>query len=273
MVILGIDPAWTPRGPSGVALLARKQEEGQWRCVGLAPSYDSFLALAEGKPVDWRTKPTAGVPPEPRHLLEVASLLAAEEQITLVTIDMPIATVPFDSRRKADNLCSSKFGSQGCAVHSPSKDRPGTLGTELSEGFVKAGFSIATAAIVPRSSRCLVEVYPHPAVLVLLGEDYRIPYKCSNSRKYWPDVGTGQRVRNLLRVYSRIHGALQRVILETSLDLPEPDEVPSLAYLKRYEDVLDALVCGWIGIEYLAGNAMPYGDQTAAIWVPKSLSV
>jgi predicted RNase H-like nuclease len=42
----------------------------------------------------------------------------------------------------------------------------------------------------------------------------------------------------------------------------------STSGLKRYEDSLDALVCSWVGAKYLLGEAEPYGDGTAAIWVP-----
>jgi hypothetical protein len=44
--VLGIDAAWTENEPSGVALIENSQ--GGWRCVAVTPSYDSFLALAEG---------------------------------------------------------------------------------------------------------------------------------------------------------------------------------------------------------------------------------
>lgn len=44
--VLGIDAAWTEKEPAGVALLEGRSEV--WRCVAVAPSYDSFLALAEG---------------------------------------------------------------------------------------------------------------------------------------------------------------------------------------------------------------------------------
>lgn len=36
--------------------------------------------------------------------------------------------------------------------------------------------------------------------------------------------------------------------------------------LKRYEDALYALVCGWIGIEYLARRCSAFGDTSAVIW-------
>ena len=52
------------------------------------------------------------------------------------------------------------------------------------------------------------------------------------------------------------------------LELPEPVAVKSLAALKRYEDALDALVCAWVGVEYLGGRTLPLGDGDAAIWCP-----
>ena len=50
--------------------------------------------------------------------------------------------------------------------------------------------------------------------------------------------------------------------------LPGPNSCKTLAGLKSYEDALDALVCAWVGTEYLAGRATAYGDCDAAIWVP-----
>ena len=41
--------------------------------------------------------------------------------------------------------------------------------------------------------------------------------------------------------------------------------------LKPVEDMLDALICAWIGIEHLEGRTAGLGDATAAIWVPANL--
>ena len=53
-------------------------------------------------------------------------------------------------------------------------------------------------------------------------------------------------------------------------DLPHFREIETLAALKRYEDTLDALVCAWVGMQFANGLAIPYGDESAAIWVAKS---
>ena len=38
--------------------------------------------------------------------------------------------------------------------------------------------------------------------------------------------------------------------------------------LEEVNDRADALVCAWVGAKYLLGEAVTYGDGSAAIWVP-----
>jgi len=238
-----------------------------WQCEALAPSYLSFVRLAEGKPVDWQHGRfrDGGV--------DFAELLRAAEKIggarpTVVTVDMPIASVPITTRRTADRLISSRFGGQGCSTHSPSRERPGRVGEALTAAFLGAGYSLAHEKTPPGVHSALVEVYPHPALLTLLNADYRIPYKVSKSGKLWPGASPEQRTANLLEAFERILDGLTRHIDNIPLALPKPQAVPTLSHLKRYEDALDALICGWVGMRYLEGRARPYGDETAAIWVP-----
>jgi len=118
----------------------------------------------------------------------------------------------------------------------------------------------------------LVEVYPHPALLTLLECEYRVPYKVAKSYRYWPKLTVMQRIAALLNEFRVISEALVRIVGPVALPLPQADAVPSLAALKRYEDAVDALVCAWIGICYLEGNADASGDETAAIWCPTEAS-
>jgi len=71
-----------------------------------------------------------------------------------------------------------------------------------------------------------------------------------------------------LEQFEKILTALRADIRGIELKLPETEDAVSITRLKRYEDSLDALVCAWVGAKYLEGAAMPYGDHTAAIWVP-----
>ena len=114
----------------------------------------------------------------------------------------------------------------------------------------------------------MVEIYPHPALITLTGAGYRLPYKVGRSRKYWPGSTPAERRASLIDQFGGILHALEDEIGEIHLDPPDATSAISTSGLKRYEDSLDALVCAWVGAKYLEGTVVPYGDDTAAIWVP-----
>jgi predicted RNase H-like nuclease len=267
--ILAIDPAWTPEAPSGVALVHGTRRE--WRCRGLAPSYSEFVSLANGTPVDWTTRPTGGLP-DVEELVRAAQRLSGTVSVDLVTIDMPLSMSPIHARRTADSEISRLFGGRGCSAHSPSAVRPGPISDLLREEFGRLGYPLATTAIPAGATPALIEVYPHPALLALLGATYRVPYKVSRAGKYWPGRPPKVRRRNLVENWVKIQAAIALSISDANLPLPSPDAVDQLSTsgLKRYEDALDALICGWVGVRYLLGRCSPYGDHTAAIWVPQA---
>lgn len=264
-IILALDAAWTATEPTGVALVA--SEGSGWRSVAVAPSYDSFLNLADGIPVPWTQAPFSGGVPDIPKLLHAAKRLA-NLPVDLVTIDMPIATSSIKARRVADNVISRKFGHRGCSTHTPSSTRPGPLGASLSTAFCSEGFQIATEKTSGSLAYHLLEVYPHPALLALLGRAYRVPYKVGKTRRYWPTLTLEERIDALLLEFSAIHAALVKVFGSIGLPLPLAASVLTLSALKRYEDALDALVCAWVGVCYMQGTAIAHGDDTAAIWCP-----
>jgi len=264
-VILAIDAAWTDSEPSGVAVVT--SSGGRWRCIALAPSYEAFISLSNGSDVDWNAPRFNGGMPEINSLLDAASRLGGVH-VDLVTIDMPVATVKITGRRQADDCISKEYGGRGCGTHTPSSMRPGKIGKYITEQFEAAGYSIATKTELPGRTMRLVEVYPHPALLTLLGSEYRIPYKVAKSLRYWPKTTTVQRIEKLLNEFQTIIGTLARIFGPIPLRLPQAVEVPSLATLKRYEDAIDALLCAWVGICYLEGKAIAFGDETSSIWCP-----
>jgi predicted RNase H-like nuclease len=264
-IVLGIDAAWTESQPSGVALVRRRQS--RWECLAVAPSYSSFLQASRGVDFSWQER-AAVDRPEVDQLITAASHLAGGEP-TVVSIDMPIATIEITGRRAADREVSRRFGAQGCSTHSPNAVRPGKLGADLSQSLVAAGFCLATADTLAGTSRQLIEVYPHPALLALLRRDRRVPYKVGKSTSYWKGASIEVRINRLLDEFRSIRDGLSDHIDGIPLRIPRPGEAPSLHALKCYEDALDALVCCWVGCQYLDGNAFPLGDATAAIWCPQ----
>jgi predicted RNase H-like nuclease len=265
--ILALDPAWTATEPSGVALL--HQVKDRWKCVGLAPSYNQFLDLANGTPVDWTKAPKAGRP-DVDALMGAARTLLDGDRVDLVTVDMPVALTAIRKRREADSAVSQKFGSKGCSTHSPSEVRPGEIGAQLTERFKELGYPVATVETPAGSTYVLAEVYPHPALLQLLGKDFRYKYKISRANEYWPEKSPADRRRRIVKNWRKIVDELSLTINKIELPLPSKDELENSAStsLKRFEDAIDALVGGWVGIKYLEGDCTAYGDESAAIWIP-----
>lgn len=116
---------------------------------------------------------------------------------------------------------------------------------------------------------CTIEVYPHPALLSLMRRSRRVPYKVSKSRTYWPELTARERIDSIVRELAAIEDALKERFGALPFTTPAADEVHTFSALKRHEDALDALVCAWVGTEFLAGAAVPLGDATAAIWCPR----
>lgn len=265
--ILGIDAAWTEREPSGVALLVR--HKGTWRCRAVAPSYDSFLSLGRGGSVNWSVA-HKGSRVAPQSLLEAARALAGSDS-DIVTIDMPVSKCDIDGRRPADDAISQEFGSRWCAAHTPSPTRPGKLGRDLTKGFHTLGYPVATSDTDWGTSRRLVEVYPHPALLALLSSERRIPYKVAKSTRYWRGKTVADRISLLLVELRRIQDALEGILGRIPLSIPRAHEMSRLSQLKKYEDALDAIVSAWVGTLYASGEATPLGDANAAVWCPASV--
>ena len=80
-----------------------------------------------------------------------------------------------------------------------------------------------------------------------------------------------RRIERLLEQFQAIKTGLNQHISGIPDFIPAPYEVSTLASLKSVEDMLDGLICAWIGIEHLEGRTVGLGDDTAAIWVPQQL--
>lgn len=263
-LVLGIDAAWTPTEPSGVALVT-SQGSG-WRCLAVAPSYAAFDHLSQGIPVAWTARPHSSAPSSDALLTAVERLAGRPPDV--IAIDMPLSHQPITKRRAADDVVSRCFSARHCAAHSPNATRPGPLSDRLRAALELRGFALVTAGC---SLPALIEVYPHIALLQLFQAGRRLEYKASKARKYWKGATVPQRIARLLEVWQRIVDALAQQLGPLPFTLPRPEDVRSLSALKRYEDALDALVCAYVGVLYATKKAEALGDATGAIWAPQEL--
>ena len=259
--VLGIDAAWTERNPSGVALI--EVHFGRAAAVAAAPGYASFCSDR----VDWTTRQDGGLCDAGR-LLDAARARTALP-IRCVAVDMALSRTPIVGRRAADNLTSAAFARQWCGTHSPSPERPGRVSEELVAGFRARGYELAVHG-EPLPAHPLVEVHPHGALVRLLREEKRLPYKLGRLAQYYPDQTREQRRARLFATWRRIIDALDAEVTGAGRLLPPDFETFTGARLKAVEDTLDAILCAWIGAEVMRGRGEAFGDGTAAIWVPRS---
>jgi predicted RNase H-like nuclease len=260
-VVLGIDAAWTPGNASGVALVVRDGDG--WRLAAVETSYKGFIARANGQPAT--TERPKGSPVDADALLAAAASLAVAP-VDLVTVDMPLSHAPINERRASDKAVSKAYGAKWASTHSPVPDRPGPVSLSLNAGFTAAGYPLRTLEL---QTPGLIEVYPHPALIELMSAPMRLCYKAAKTLKYWPDQELAQRRASLLAVWDAIVTALDREIAGVSAALREGGWAATGWSMKAHEDKLDAVVCAYVGICALEGRAIPFGDETSAIWIPK----
>jgi predicted RNase H-like nuclease len=192
----------------------------------------------------------------------------AGEAVSVIAVDMPVALEPVRHRRCCDKAISVAFGARWCSTHSPTQERPGTISDVFYRDAVKAGFSLRTTSS-DGTGPALLEVYPHVALLALCGSKYRLPYKLSKRRNNFPALDPGRRLEAVNEEWNKILGCLKARI---DMDLEIACAGEGLRCWKAWEDVLDAIVCCWVGLEWLSDRAEPYGDSNAAIWVPAILA-
>jgi hypothetical protein len=118
------------------------------------------------------------------------------------------------------------------------------------------------------SEPSLVEVYPLAALVGLMRKRKRPGYKVSKTLTYWPGRSKSDRLKLLLNSWHEIIVALQGEV--GYLGFEPPRSFTSFASLKPYEDMLDAIICCWIGACFSEGAAEPFGDSDAAIWIPRA---
>jgi len=151
-----------------------------------------------------------------------------------------------------------------------------SLFSELSR--LRYGFATTNASRgVRMTKRWFLETYPHPAIIEMLDLKERLPYKVSRIRRYWPGMELEARWHQVVLQLGFLRDTLAERIEGVADAIPEPGWVLEQSWrrrklLKGVEDALDAVVCAYVGVEYLRGRVTPYGDEEAAIWITKDRS-
>ncbi len=261
-VVLGIDAAWTSHNPSGVALAVRRGDN--WMALAASASYGEFLSTVSIENA-LTPRPTGSVADLPK-LLD-AALMKCGRAVDVIAVDMPLAMSPIVTRRASDNLVSKAYGGRKCSTHTPSSLRPGKISDDLRLSAHGCGYPLLVSS---QHLNGLIEVYPHPALVELMGAAERLPYKETKIRNYWPTLSPPERRARLFDQWRDIALMLDREMSGAAalLKLPSPD-APTWQ-LKAHEDKLDALICAAVAKHFLDGGCKAFGDTDSAIWIPAS---
>jgi predicted RNase H-like nuclease len=257
--VLGIDAAWTLSQPSGVALVS--ETATGWHLVAAEASYQRFHARGHGLSLEGRP---SGSEPNPEELLSSSRKLCGRS-VDLVAIDVPLSRRAIKGRRPSDDAVSKAYGARKAGTHTPREDRPGRISDDLRRGFEAGGYPLLTSVV---KTPGLIEVYPHPALIELAGACERLRYKASKVRSYWQWATPAQRQDLLYCEWNRIVTLLEGEITGVKAALPIPSQWAKGMERKSYEDTLDAVVCAWVAVCALEGRAVPFGDESSAIWIP-----
>jgi len=128
---------------------------------------------------------------------------------------------------------------------------------------------LATRSAHAISLPTLIEVYPHPALVELTAEPKRLPYKIGRARGYCPELTPSFRKSMIAAEWESIVEVLEHYVSGVKAYWRGRQGAKTKDY-KAHEDVLDAIVCCVCAIRALEGEADIYGDDDAAIWVPRA---
>lgn len=260
--VLGVDAAWTSTEPSGVALL-KCDSLNNIEIIRVGRSYEEFC---HGK-LEWDQTVT-GSPPD--FLKLIKSCRNDNINVQVIALDIHLSPVDIVGRRGAENKISSVYGKYGAATHSPTPKRPGKIASTVFQQLEELGFNWKVERI---NAPTFIEVYPHVAIIELLGYDYRLPYKIQKKNKYWADIPASQRLPKAISKLNELKDKIALKINNVHDFVPhlDPDHVYPIKFLKGYEDVLDALICGLVGCYYIDNKVNSFGDEAGMIWVPRKI--
>ncbi len=221
---IGIDLAWSPRNPTGIAAIRGTPQQAHLREAAIVQTMDEIVAFV--------VQHTADLP-------------------AVVAVDAPLRVPNEQGRRAAEAALGRVFARYQAGPHPANRARlaiDGVVrGEELVQRLAAHGFHESDGKEVQAVQRPVVEVYPHAAMIALFGLPRTLKYK------YKPQYSTDfrlaewhryqQHMRELATADPALHGHSALLAQEVGLLRGRQR--------KHYEDQVDALLCAYIGLYLL----------------------
>jgi predicted RNase H-like nuclease len=233
---IGVDLAWSPRNPTGAAVLRGD--------AGGAELIDHALLGDNRSIVDYIA----------RH---------AGDRPAIVAVDAPLCVPNEAGRRPGEAEIGRAFGRYQAGAHPANRRRLAFDGVVRGEALVAAlaerGFTHApevAAGGIPTPgpepaegdgeapARQVIEVFPHPAMVALFGLERTLKYKARPGRGADVRLAEWRRYQGYLDALAQADPPLRGQAALTAQD------VAALRgrRLKDYEDQVDALMCAYIAL-------------------------
>ena len=239
-ILVGIDLAWGERARTGVAV---------------ADTTGRLVASASMRMDD--------------EITAFVKSQAGSEAGVLAAIDAPLIVRNATGRRSCEGEVQRLYGRYGAAAYPANLTNPafanGTRGSRICSLLQLDLDSTSTA---PRRA---VEVYPHPAMVVLFELDYVIPYKSKQ----------GRTLESLKAAFHRLTELMEVKLPELQLaDHSRWREIRQIcraaqrkSQLGAVEDELDAIFCAYLAYLWhrdgAVGNDVLGDDATGCMVVPR----
>lgn len=166
----------------------------------------------------------------------------------VIGVDAPLNVPNWTGERPVESLLRRCFGKFQAGAHPANRQRFGdnVRGERLAarweaEQNIRNDYAFEAG---DNSVRACLEVFPHPAHVVLFGLSRTLKYKAKSGRD------TASRMAAYAQLVEGIRGLEAE---EPGLVAPEWLRVPADkqgAALKQYEDLLDALICAYVAAYY-----------------------
>jgi predicted RNase H-like nuclease len=219
IVCIGIDLAWSPRNPSGAAVVVGDAAGGTLREAAILGSDDEIVAYVL------------------RH---------APDGPALVTVDAPLRVPNEQGRRPAEAEIGRVFARYQAGAYPANRHllaRGGQVrGETLVEALAAHGFREAATIEADQPARQITEVYPHAAMIGLFGLPRTLKYKTRHPR--------AERLaawHSYQRHLDALHHADPPLRGHADLLVQDVAALRGRA-LKHYEDRIDAILCAYIAL-------------------------
>jgi len=218
---IGLDLAWSPRNPTGAAVIGGGADGGALVERALLGDLDTIVGFVERH---------AGAGP------------------AIIAVDAPLRVPNERGRRPAEAAISRAFGRYQAGAYPANRQRLTFEGIVRGEALValleERGFVHKPAVAAGEPVRQVVEVFPHPAMIALFGLRRTLKYKARPNRTLAERLAAWREyqvhVRALTDADPPLRGHEEFVTRDVAALRGKR--------LKDYEDQVDALLCAYIAL-------------------------